>query len=122
MDMKRLWRYSGTLLMLTGGLHILVFGALGYQEFMEILSGGFINTVGGDFGRSLFWYGGVWLGVTMILFGAALQYYIKQTGTPPPRFLGYGMLAMGLVGGVVGPASGSWLIVLQGVIIIMAVK
>lgn len=116
--LKKLWRYSGLFLSLTGVLHICVslmdFGG----KYKGMLADGLLNSLS-DSSRALaFWF--LIIGVLLIILGQTLSYYIKQCRQPAPLFLGYTLLALSVIGCIIVPVSGFWLFIPQGVIIVLA--
>ena len=116
--MKNIWRYTGYILAGLGALHTVVFAVLCAEGFVEILSAGFFDSIGFNSGRALTWYGGVWLGVIMILFGCFAQSWIRATARPLPCYLGWTLAAIGLIGTILQPASGASLVCLLGLLIV----
>jgi hypothetical protein len=49
-----------------------------------------------------------------------LHYYIKKTQEPAPRFLGWALLFVGIIGVFFVPVSGFFLFILQGLIVLDA--
>lgn len=117
--MKNLWKYSGTYLWATGVIHTVVGLAIGTEGYMPIVRDGFVNAVGDDIGRNFsFWF--LVLGVFIIFAGLLMQRYIKDTGRPAPRSLGWFLLIFAAIGCVMAPVTGFWLFLPQALIIILA--
>lgn len=115
----KIWRYSGTFLILTGILHSIVAIATGKEALLDIMRKGVINGVEeGSSQEFSFWF--LALGVFIILLGQTVHHYIKKTHKPAPKFLGYSLLIISLAGGLIVPVSGFWLFLPQGLIIILA--
>ena len=115
----KLWKYSGTLLMATGVLHIILAIIRNYNIYREIFLDKLLNSVSNDVQRSLaFWF--LMIGVLLILWGQTLQYYIKRESQPAPLFTGYALLIMSIIGCLMIPISGFWLFLPQAFIIILA--
>lgn len=113
----KLWRFSGTLLMITGIIHTVVAVILTKDIFAEMFRDGLINSTGRDYSRAFaLWF--LVIGILLILWGATLQHYIKKEQKPAPLFLGYSMLLFAVAGGIIEPFSGFWLFLPQAVIII----
>ena len=118
---RGIWRLSGILLAATGGLHIAVGLVMGWEHYVDIVRAGFINAIGMDFVRAFAeWF--FMFGVLLLLFGLVLHHYIRRTGEPAPRFVGWWLLVMGIVGAALEPISGYWLVIPQGLIILRAKK
>lgn len=117
--MKNLWEHSGTYLWVTGAIHTAVGLALGTEGWMPIVRDGLVNAVGDDIGRNYsFWF--LVLGVFIIFAGLLMQRYIKDTGRPTPKSLGWFLLILAAVGCAMAPATGFWLFLPQALIIIFA--
>ena len=117
---KNFWKYSGILLFATGILHCIVGVAVGKDYLWGIAKEGFFNTAHeDDLSRGLaFWF--LICGVVIIILGHLLHYYIKKEQQPAPKLLGYWLLGLGLIGGIIAPVSGFWLFIPQALIIIYA--
>lgn len=57
----KLWKYSGTLLMATGGLHLLVAVISGWNMWEEIFLDGFADSIGNNLEKHTF-SGFLWVG------------------------------------------------------------
>ncbi len=115
----KLWKYSGTFLVITGILHTIVAILINRNTYLEILKSGLININSKDqtLGFS-FWF--FMAGILLIFWGATIQYYIKKEQKPAPLFLGYAMLAFAIIGCLMIPSSGFWLLIPQALIILFA--
>ncbi len=115
----KFWKYSGTYLALTGGLHTLVAIWLGWQPFQEMFQDGLINSVGDDLQKSfMLWF--LICGILLILLGQTLQHYLNKEQKPAPLSLGYAMLIFAIAGCLIEPFSGFWLFIPQALIILFA--
>lgn len=115
----KIWKYSGTLLTITGVIHTAIAFLFSWETYKEILSDGLINSIGRDSERALaLWF--LVCGVLLIFLGQTLQYYINRDHQPAPLFLGYSMLIFSVVGSLIYPLSGFWLFIPQSLIIILA--
>lgn len=115
----KLWKYSGVLLIATGILHTIVAILLGKDIYWEMIQDGFVNSTNDDFTRGFaLWF--LVCGVFIIIFGRTLHYYIRREQKPAPLFLGYSILILAIIGGLIEPVSGFWLFVPQALIIIIA--
>ena len=113
----KLWKYSGSLLMATGGLHLLVAVAGGWDAWRNIIQDGFADSIGKDAERAYaFWF--LMGGILLLFWGSTLQYYIRKEQKPVPLFLGYGLLLVSVVGCIMLPLSGFWLLIPQALIMI----
>jgi len=116
--MKKVWRYTGWALAFLGMLHTVVFVSFRLESFKEMFALGLFNSLGMDTGRFLAWYGGLWFGAMMMLFGLFAQSWIKATAKPLPRYVGWSFAAIGLLGTLLHPASGAPLVGLLGFLIV----
>jgi len=115
----KIWRYSGIFLILTGLLHIAVGILLFKDTFAEYINNGIINSVTENSVQETgFWF--LVCGTLVIMWGLTMHHYIRKTYKPAPKFLGYFLLIISLIGGLIVPISGFWLFVPQALIIIMA--
>lgn len=113
----KLWKYSGTFLVITGLIHTIYAPLLGKEDFAEMIRDGFINSTGSNYNRAFaLWF--LVCGIILILWGQTLQYYIRKEQKPAPLSLGYCILAFAVVGCLVEPISGFWLFLPQALVII----
>lgn len=115
----KLWKYSGTLLTLTGIIHTLYALFIGRAAFIEMWQAGLVN-VAGKACESAFALWFLICGVILIFWGQTLQYYITREQKPAPVMLGYSLLLFTAAGCVIEPVSGFWLFLPQAFIIIAA--
>ena len=114
----KLWRYSGTFLIITGIIHTIYALFIGKNAFAEMIQDGLISSTGESYSRAFaLWF--LVCGIILILWGQTLQHYIKKEQKPAPKFLGYCILAFTVVGCIVEPISGFWLFLPQALIIIL---
>lgn len=117
----KLWKYSGTLLCATGGIHTILALFLGKDAFVDMIKEGVINTTGNNYNRAFaLWF--LVCGIILIFWGQSLQYYIKKEQKPAPLFLGYSILVFAVLGCIIEPISGFWLFLPQALIIIIGNK
>ena len=88
--------------MVTGGFHLLVAVAGGWDMWRDIIMDAFVFFVGG----------------ILLLLGGTLQYYIRKEQKPVPLFLGYSLLLVSVVGYILLPLSSFWLLIPQALIMI----
>lgn len=113
----KLWKYSGILLMATGGLHLLVAVASGWDTWREIVSDGLVDSIGKDAGREYaFWF--LMTGILLLLWGSTLRHYLRREQQLPPLFAGCVLLAVSVGGCVMLPLSGFWLLIPQALIML----
>lgn len=118
----QVWKYSGIFLVMTGIIHSVVGFVIGKEYLCGIIKEGFFNTVrDDDFSRgAVFWF--MVCGIVFIILGHLLHDYIKKEQQPAPNFLGYWLLGLGVIGGVIMPLSGFWLFIPQALLIFFANK
>lgn len=115
----KLWKYSGTFLTITGILHTIVALMLSKDIFAEMISDGLINSTKGNYSRG-YAFCFLIVGVILILWGMTMQYYINKEQKPAPKFLGYAILLVTIIGCTIAPFSGFWLFLPQALIIIVS--
>lgn len=120
--MTNLTKYSGIYLIATGVIHNALGFIMGWSLLVGMHRDGWWNTVessaGIQFDRSaLLWF--LLLGFFWMLLGYLMHVWLKQTEHKLPALLGYGFIILGGITCVILPASGAWLFILQGLIIIL---
>lgn len=103
---------SGSWLIATGVLHNLVGLALGGAVIGSILEGGVLNAATRMDQQAIFWF--EVSGLLMMMLGGVMR-RSERAGEGLPTWLGWSLLALGLTGAACMPASGFWLVVAQGV-------
>jgi len=117
----RLYWISGWLLLAIGVLHNSIGLVMGWPILATIVSEGGWNTIeaGGQmhFDRSaILWFllvGGFWM-----LLGYLMQCWLRSVGTPLPKTVGWGLFAAGVVVAFLLPASGAWLFIPLGLLVV----
>jgi hypothetical protein len=114
-------RFSGYYLIATGVIHNTLGLVMGWSILVGMHRDGWWNTVevGGqiDFARSaILWF--LLVGFFWMLLGYLMQQWLRHTNQPLPASLGWGMLAAGVGVAIVLPASGAWLFIPQGLLIL----
>jgi hypothetical protein len=100
-----------------GLLHCALFLWLGRVTLRSIAAEGFWNTVDPIRERQVvFW--ALLTGVLALLLGQ-VGLWVSRLGRALPAFLGWQVLALTLVCGVLMPVSGGWLLAVPGVLIIL---
>ena len=66
-----------------------------------------------------FWF--TLTGVFIFITGGLAQWIYDNTNTLP-AFLGYGVVAIGVIGGLMIPVSGFWLVIPQGIMMLMIAR
>jgi hypothetical protein len=121
MKNKQIWQYSGIFLIATGILHSCTTIAIFSKVLWAMLKEGLLNSVGEDFTRGCaFW--GFMFGIMLILLGYVMHYHIKKEQKPAPIFWGYWLLVLSVIGCIIMPISGFWLVIPQALIIFIANK
>jgi hypothetical protein len=114
-----LWKKSGIFLIATGIIHNAMGFAFGWPVLQTIAHAGFVNSIHDEMDRkAIFWF--LFSGFMMMALGKFMQHYINQFDKPVPDFIGYYLLALTVIGCVMMPLSGFWIVLPQGVIIIFA--
>mgnify|MGYP002742802479 CR=1 FL=1 len=73
----KLWKYSGTFLVITGAIHTVYALLLGKEDFTDMIKDGLINSTDDSYSRAFaLWF--LVCGIILILWGLTLQYYIKK--------------------------------------------
>ena len=117
-------KYSGYLLCATGVLHNLIGVALGWSSLVAMHESGWWSStvLNGEllFDRiAIVWF--LSTGAFWIVLGLTLQKVLDQGFRLPPQ-LGWSFLAIGLVLIVIEPASGAYLLLIQGLLILLGNK
>lgn len=108
---------SGYLLIATGMIHNTIGILFGHKHLAEIAQAGFFNAVSSDIYReAIFWF--LFSGFLMLLIG---QLFLSMR-TPIPAAVGWNLLILSIVGAVLMPVSGFWLIIPQAIYIIFSSK
>lgn len=103
-----------------GVIHLLLFLWFGRRVLFAIASEGFWNTIDPIRDRQMiFW--ALMTGVFGLLFGQ-LALWIEAHGKRLPAFVGWQLIALALVGGVLTPDSGGWLFLIPGVLILIGAR
>lgn len=107
---------SGNLLIATGVLHNLIGFVMGWSVLTDIVRSGFINSINEQMDRNaVFWF--LFGGFTMIMLGKLMQDYL-EADWQLPKWLGLSLLALSLIGCIMMPVSGFWLVVPQAILIL----
>jgi len=99
---------AGVLLIFIGTGHIFAGIWFGQEALNEISSAGLVNSVNPQLPvrMAIFWF--LFSGFIAILLGESLR-WIERQGSVPAR-IGWGLLALGIIGCLMMPASGFWLL------------
>ncbi len=113
----QLWKWSGTLLILTGIGHSIVGMIKGWDVLVLIAQDGFINAIGLDPSRLAFLFF-MLSGFIVIFLGHLCHWIINTRKAPLPHFMGWYFFWCGLLGMFLLPVSGFFLLIPQGLIIL----
>ncbi len=101
-------------------LHLLLFLWLGRNVVVAIAHEGFWNTVDPIRDRQMiFW--ALMTGVFALLLGE-LALWVEAHGKRLPSFVGWQIIAVALVCGVLMPESGGWLFLIPGVLVVIGAR
>lgn len=116
-------RLAGPLLMATGVLDLLYVLVFHFRQLAAIAGDGFFGAVELDpsqLDREVaFWH--LTFGAMIVILGGLVHWAQSRTGTLP-AFLGWSLLALGLLGAVLVPVSGFWLVLAQAVMMLVVAR
>ena len=114
-------KISGHLLVAVGVVHNLVGVVFGFGYLAEIAHAGFFNAVEPHFPRqTVFWF--LFTGLLFILIGQVCLWAERRLDRPLPAFVGWELLAFSVVGVVLIPVSGFWLVIALALYMIAAAR
>jgi hypothetical protein len=117
----KLWKYSGIFMILTAIIHNIVGFVMGWSVLQDIARDGFVNTVNEQMDRSaIFWF--LFSGFIMLLIGMIMHKMIRENQKPVPNYIAYYLLVISVIGCIIMPASGFWIVLPQCAIIIFSRK
>ena len=112
-------KHSGNLLIATGIIHNLLGFVMGGPILARIIDAGFVNSINTEMDRNaIFWF--LFGGFMMMILGKLMQDYLKENTRALPASLGFYLLALAIVGCIMMPVSGFWIVLPQAVLIIAA--
>ena len=112
---------SGNLLLGTGVIHNLIGFVMGWPVLVKIGQAGFVNSVNAEMDRNaIFWF--LFSGFMMMMLGWFMQEYMQANKKSLPAALGIQLLILTIIGCIMMPISGFWLVLPQAVLIILADK
>jgi hypothetical protein len=112
---------AGNLLMATGIGHALVGVALFYEALAAILREGFFNAIAPHMDReAAFWF--LLLGPVWFLLGQVVNRAVSHRDTRLLGLLGWHVLVVGVVGAMLMPISGFWILIAVGPWILKAAR
>jgi hypothetical protein len=113
-------RYSGVLLIGTGYLHNIIGIYLFWSPLNEIVGDGLWNTIYPHYDRAT----AVWFllfGMVILTLGHTIK-WMNQNGINIPRFIGWHLLGISVIGAFIDPVSGFWLVIPQAIILLQKPK
>jgi hypothetical protein len=107
---------SGNLLIATGIIHNIIGFIMGWNVLTEIVRSGFVNSINNEMDRNaIFWF--LFGGFAMMALGKLMQDCLDADWRLP-KWLGVSLLVLSLIGCMMMPVSGFWLVVPQALLII----
>jgi hypothetical protein len=117
MNTMNLSKNTGNLLIATGVLHNIIGFVMGWSVLTEIARSGFVNSINEEMDRNaIFWF--LFAGFLMMILGKLMQDYLKAEFRLP-RSLGISMLVLSIIGCIMMPVSGFWLVIPQAILILL---
>ncbi len=105
----------GLIIIIIGTLHTLL-GIIKFSKsFTEMISKGLINSASTIEDGLAFWF--TFTGVLFILLGY-LTNYLEQNGLTVPKPLGWILIASSIVGVIIFPISGFWIVFFPAILIV----
>lgn len=116
--MNRFYRYTGLTMLVIGFLHVTT-GLIGFQtEFGRMLASGLIDTARQPMDHRLaFWF--TFGGLLMGLVGYLMDWIVRRQKMKLPNGFGYGLTGLCILGIVLIPPSGFWLVLPLGIYLSM---
>lgn len=115
----KIWKKSGALLIATGIIHNLIGLIIGWEVLKDMVAAGFINSINTEMDRNaIFWF--LFSGFMMMMLGKLMQSYSREQNKPVPAYVGYYLLILTIIGCLMMPISGFWLVLPQALIILQA--
>ncbi len=112
--------HAGRLLVLTGIGHCLVGLAYYSGPLGDIVQGGFFDSIGTNAERdAALWF--MVCGVLLVFLGGFVHWTQARLGTLP-AFFGWGIVAVSVTGALLMPASGFWLTLLLGMLLVAVAR
>lgn len=107
-------KHSGWMMEWTSYLHNVVGLILFWKPLSEMVRAGVWNSIDHSFDRrAAFWF--LFCGVLLWIIGRMMHWITKEKGIAIPRFVGWHLLIWSVVGIIILPISGFWLVILQGI-------
>lgn len=113
-------RMAGWLLMAIGLAHVALFLWLGRGPILGVVQAGFFRALFPHHDRlEIFW--SLCFGVVAFFLGQLIS-WSEAKGVRTPAVLGWELLALGLLGAVLMPVSGWWLVIVIGALILVGAR
>ena len=110
--------WSGVLLMATGCIHNGIGLFIMREPLGDMIQAGVWNAMDRQFDRAAaFWF--MFSGVMVILLGYIVHWAVRRLHVTPPPALGWVLLALSVIGAMVMPVSGFWIVLPQACILIV---
>ncbi len=109
-------RIAGWILMAIGTIHVAFFLWLGRGPLLAVAQDGFVKALYPHHDRlEIFW--SLCFGVMAVFLGQLIS-WTEARRMRTPAWLGWELLGLGVIGAVLMPVSGWWVIILIGVLIV----
>ncbi|MBW7475155.1 hypothetical protein K0T92_10385 [Paenibacillus oenotherae] len=114
--MIKLQRYSPLMMELTAYIHSALGIVLTWDILRLIGSDGIVNTIIGQHDReAAFWF--LFGGAMMWLLARFMRWTMVRQHLPLPVSLGWHLIVLSVIGAIIMPISGFWLVLFQGIVI-----
>jgi hypothetical protein len=114
-----LTRWVPRLMLMTAGLHLVVGAVLYRHELAGIAGDGFVNTIVDAHRDAAFWF--MVCGVVLVTIADMARRAVNRTGRFPIE-VGWWLIGIGLLIGVIMPVSGAWFVLATGVLGVRAAR
>lgn len=111
--------YTGRLIIATAILHITLGIAFYAKPLHDIAAAGLLDTISNADRDAAFWF--MFGGMLWLMIGYLAHWTQRKTGTLPAAF-GWGTIALSIAGIIIMPASGAWLVLGLGVLILAVAR
>ena len=112
--MNRFYRYTGLMMLLIGLLHVTTGVVAFHPAFREMLASGLVDSAREPMEHRLaFWF--TFTGLLMGLVGYLMDWIVRQQRMRLPVAFGYVLTGLCVVGIILIPPSGFWLVLPLGI-------
>ncbi|OPH51165.1 hypothetical protein BC351_35535 [Paenibacillus ferrarius] len=114
----KLKKHSGVMLTWTAVIHTVVGIIVYWEQIIDIANGGFINAIEPQLHANraaAFWF--LLFGLLLFMLARLMSWLIQVMGVDLPKFVGVHLLVLSLIGVLLLPVSGFWLVIPQAVIV-----